>query len=508
MCSGPAMGHAAMRARILLFGALMLFGGCRTVLREGDAPPSPLQLTPEERNTAAALAHFALGSLYEQEHGANSPDAIREFELASAYDPGRHRIQSKIAIGYLMRRQPAKAIAALEASSRANPDDLGPLVDLALAYQLGGRLDDALDCIERAIALAPQQDALYATAAKIHLHREDDAAALKVLRRGLRETGSPALFELVSTRGRLLIGQRDLETAQRYFILLREERGARVTPALLNLIGQIYLERERPEQAVRVFTEASRSADPPPETFTKLSATQLFLGLPAAAVASLETGRRRYPGNTRILFSLALAYNAAGQPVDAYRTLAHIKALTTRDPAKKLSREFYITFGATADRAGRSLEAEQAFRQCLDHYPDAHEALNYLAYLWADSNVNLDEAMTFVTRALEAEPDNAAYVDTLGWIQYRQGRYEEARATLERAFKVLPEDPVINDHLGDVHDALDDPAQARHYWTRSLMRDPDNRLTAWKLEASGADVKRLLRRARKALRRQEKNEQE
>ncbi len=484
-----------MRARIVFFGALLLVGACRTHRAPTGTPP--LVLTPAEQDTVAALAHFALGSFYEQDRGANDPDAIREFELASEYDPDRHRIRSKIAVGYLMRRQPSKAIAALEESCRRNPDQLEPLIDLAVTCQISGKGDQALASIEKAIVIAPTQSALYATAAKLHIHNNADEAAIAVLRRGLEAAPHADLLKLVSMRGQQLIGQQDLAGALRYFLLLRDEGGDSVTPALLNLIGQIYLETKQPERAVAAFREAGQALQPPAETFTKLAGAQMFLGRTGEAVASLEEGRAMYPQNISVLFSLALAYSAAERPLDAYETLATLKALSDRTSAQKLSMEFYITFGATADRAGRSLAAEEAFEECVELYPDADQALNYLAYVWAESNQNLEQAMAYVRRALEIQPASPAYIDTLAWIHYRNGDYAVARDELKRALEAMPDDPVINEHMGDVHDALDAPEEARHYWTQSVMQDPDNQSAVWKLKAAGVEVDSLRRRARK-----------
>lgn len=494
-----------MRACILLFSALLLSGACRTQ-RPFTTPDQPLALTPAERDTAAALAHFAAGSFFEQDRGSHSLEAIREYELASEYDPDRHRIHSKIAAGYLMRRQPTRAIAALEVSRQRNPDQIEPLVDLAVTCQIAGQLDDALACLDEAIELAPAERTLYATAAKIHIHRDHDAKAVAILRRGFRATGDTSLLDLCTIRSRQLIGKQDLQGALRYLLLLRDETGDRATADLLNLIGQIHLETQHPEKAAAAFREATARPEPPIDSFTKLGATLGFLERADEAVTVLERGRRRHPDNSRIFYSLALAYNAAGRRMEAFHTLNSIKAMTDADDTKNLACAFYLTYGATAERVGRTLAAENAFQTCVELYPDTAPALNYLAYLWAGSNANLDQAMTYVQRALEIEPDNAAYIDTLAWVYYRKGRYEAARDTLLQALERMPDDPILNEHMGDIYDALDAPDEAGHYWTRSLMQDPDSRSAAWKLDALGVDVDPIIRRARKALKRKQKRE--
>ncbi|MFM8718500.1 MAG: tetratricopeptide repeat protein, partial [Chthoniobacterales bacterium] len=88
--------------------------------------------------------------------------------------------------------------------------------------------------------------------------------------------------------------------------------------------------------------------------------------------------------------------------------------------------EFHFQHGVTAERAGERAQAETHFRACLaldDKFPPA---LNYLGYMWAEKGQNLAEAEQFIRRALEQEPDNAAYLDSLGWVLYQQARYQEA----------------------------------------------------------------------------------
>ena len=88
-------------------------------------------------------------------------------------------------------------------------------------------------------------------------------------------------------------------------------------------------------------------------------------------------------------------------------------------------------------------EAVTEFRRVLGLDPDFHAALNYLGYMYAERGENLDEARSLVERAVALEPDNGAYVDSLGWVYFRLGRYEQARATLERATHLETADATV-----------------------------------------------------------------
>ena len=111
-------------------------------------------------------------------------------------------------------------------------------------------------------------------------------------------------------------------------------------------------------------------------------------------------------------------------------------------------------------------EAVEWLEQVLDEFPDDPGALNDLGYLWADENQHLERAHRMIQQAVEAEPDSAAYRDSLGWVLYRRGQFKEAVAELEKAAEMDP-DPVVLDHLGDAYLQAGQPDKAAITWERS-----------------------------------------
>ena len=132
-----------------------------------------------------------------------------------------------------------------------------------------------------------------------------------------------------------------------------------------------------------------------------------------------------------------------------------------------------ITFHKLDDWTG----AETDFRAALELNPNHAGLLNYLGYSLVERGEKLDEAFEMISRAIAAEPENGAIVDSLGWAYFTLGRYEEAVGPMERAARLLPEDPVILDHLGDVYFAVGRTLEANFQWSRALSYSTDDELS-------------------------------
>src|SRR4030095_2590078 len=151
-----------------------------------------------------------------------------------------------------------------------------------------------------------------------------------------------------------------------------------------------------------------------------------------------------------------------------------------------LNAAFFFEYEAAAERAGLYDKATELFKRAIELDPaDAAQAYNYLGFMWADQNIHLEEAEDYIKRALAAEPDNGAYLDSLGWLHYRQGKYEQALAELLSAAAALQgEDTTVFEHSGDTYSMMKQTAKALEYWQKSLVLDPDNKSLAGKIAAA------------------------
>jgi len=114
---------------------------------------------------------------------------------------------------------------------------------------------------------------------------------------------------------------------------------------------------------------------------------------------------------------------------------------------------------------------------------NAADAYNYLAYMWAEHNMHLDEAEQMIKLALQTNSENGAYIDTLGWIEFHEGKLEQALSDLQRASqKLTRDDPVVLEHIGDACAKLNKSAQALEVWQKALTLDPKNKGLADKID--------------------------
>ncbi|MEL6520328.1 MAG: tetratricopeptide repeat protein [Pseudomonadota bacterium] len=133
----------------------------------------------------------------------------------------------------------------------------------------------------------------------------------------------------------------------------------------------------------------------------------------------------------------------------------------------------YYARGITHERTDQWEKAEPDFRKALELRPDQPQVLNYLGYSLVEMKTNLEEALDMIERAVAARPDSGYITDSLGWVLYRMGRYNEAVGHLERATELMPVDPIVNDHLGDAYWAVGRKIEAEFQWHRALSFDPE-----------------------------------
>ena len=189
------------------------------------------------------------------------------------------------------------------------------------------------------------------------------------------------------------------------------------------------------------------------------------------AVGALTQLSQEFPQDAYIHMSLGDTFRREERYAEAATSYTNAIDLTGELSAADW-RNFYVR-GICYERTDQWDAAEADFRQALELQPDQPLVLNYLGYSLVEMNLKIDEARDMIERAVSGDPDNGYITDSLGWVLYRIGQYEDAVPHMERAVELLPSDPVINDHLGDVLWKVGRKTEAVFQWKRALSFEPD-----------------------------------
>ena len=350
-------------------------------------------------------------------------------------------------------RKPDKAAIALSHYRRAA--EFGRQYPAVLLRALnfffaGGHLEDAVSAAQRLLVLQPSdvQSREKLALALASLQREDEA--LQELDAVTAE--NPASLLAYRAHGEILLRRGDAAGALDKFekaLLLHDE-----DPRLYLEIVDLCLKTDDPERAAAWLARAR-------EKFTNLPDLPFYEG---QLLGHLKRWR------------------------EALNAMDVAAALAARYQPSFLDADFYFQHGVIAERAGEREAAAKHFLSCIEMDAQHAAALNYLGYMWAERGENLVDAEKFIRRALEKEPENAAYLDSLGWVLFQQGRYHEALDPLQRASQLAAADPdpTIEEHLGDVLDKLGRRNEAIKAWERALNLEGASEELPAKLQAARA----------------------
>jgi tetratricopeptide (TPR) repeat protein len=182
-----------------------------------------------------------------------------------------------------------------------------------------------------------------------------------------------------------------------------------------------------------------------------------------------ETDERKHPPEIHYLRSHAL--RELKRLDEAARALgrAEAAALAAKN-TDFLGVRFHLYYAALCEDLGHTERALERARKALDLEPHSADAANFLGYVLADHNRDLAEAEKWILMAVRSEPENYAFIDSLAWVYYRQGRYGPALVEISKTLRLSGSDPdpVILDHAGDIYAANGLDLLAEQYWRRAL----------------------------------------
>ena len=183
----------------------------------------------------------------------------------------------------------------------------------------------------------------------------------------------------------------------------------------------------------------------------------------------MEQAAIQFGDDVQIQFLLAIAYSSAKKYQEALTVFERTDVLFSEQSGLEKNPFFYFQYGAAAERAKLYDKAAEQFLKAIDMDPNFHQAMNYLGYMWIDRSENLEKGGDLVKRALAIEPNDGAYLDSMGWYHYRKGDFDQALDYLLRAHETLGEnDPEICNHIGDAYQQLGDTGKAVEFWELAI----------------------------------------
>jgi tetratricopeptide (TPR) repeat protein len=240
--------------------------------------------------------------------------------------------------------------------------------------------------------------------------------------------------------------------------------------ALLSL-ADLYEGLKKPELAIKTYERM-----PPNSPLERSALIQRAIDLDGSdrsdeAKADLEKLITASPTDLEAI--MALGNLLRGRKQFAECADVYSKGLAIMPAPDKSAWTLYYFRGICFERSKQWPKGEADLKKALELFPDQPHVLNYLGYSWVDKGMNLDEGMAMIKRAVEQRADDGYIVDSLGWANYRIGKYEEAVKELDRAVELKPEDPTINDHLGDAYWKVGRTVEARFQWAHARDLGPE-----------------------------------
>jgi tetratricopeptide (TPR) repeat protein len=244
------------------------------------------------------------------------------------------------------------------------------------------------------------------------------------------------------------------------------------------VIAKIYELFGRMDKAI-TEVEAYRKVEAGEESIDILLNLARLYGLNKEMRKSIELLKQAVvmdPDNDRLYHALALAHMSLNENEEAYQNIQRAIELNDKKDT------YYFEQGALLERLGQFDKAIAAMKHTLEINPHHSNAHNFIGYIYATKGEDLDKALHHLEQALNIQPRNGYFLDSLGWIYHKKGEPKQALVHIKKAMVYAQPDPVLYDHLGDVHFSMDNVTEARKAWKTSLA------LTLKKLEEPAGEI--------------------
>ncbi len=439
---------------------------------EGDSAHA-LQVLASVPDTArSAKLYSALGAAYEQRK--DYKNAIDAYKHAVVLDRDNLDAIRGLAENLMNDGQLDAALEQYKVIVDSNPEDAQSYVRISEIYRRQSKYDQALEALKKADTLVPDSaEVAYNMAAVYQAQgRYDDATKLlqDLLKKSDTSQADRTNRAIFLERLGMIYREQENYTAAvdtfRKMLTLGDDNARSGYQEIIDT----YREAKQWPQATAVAKEAVQKMPDDRDLRMVLDAQLADTGEVDQSVSDIKAMLKGGPEDRDVYIRLGIVYTRAKRWKDAEDALAKAEQFSSKPEDKAYT---WFLLGDTLQRQKKFDEAENEFKKALAATPptdpQAAATLNYLGYMNADRGVKLEESLNYIKQALSLEPNNGSYLDSLGWVYFKLGKYDLAEENLNKAAVHMGADPTVQEHLGDLYQKTGRLKMAAAHWERSVQ---------------------------------------
>src|SRR5208283_222329 len=439
---------------------------------EGDSGRALQVLNAIPDSARTAKLYSALGYTYEQQK--EYKEAIDAYRRSTELDKDNLDSVRGLAQNLMNDGQTEAALEQYKVIADEDPSDAQTYMRIAEINRRNGKFDQAMEALKKATAVSPDSLEVQYNIAVIDEAQGKYDDAITTLNQLLQKTEhADGQYSIPDKNNRAVFLERlgtVYREANRYplavetfrkMVDLGDDNAIRGYQQLI----ETYRDNRQWQMATDVAQEGAKKF-PDDRDLQMLAASQeADMGNPDAAIARVKAMLKGNADDRAVYVALAQMYSRVKNWKEAEDNIS--KALNL---ASKQEDKDYVIFvqGSIYERQKKYDLAEESFRKVLASDPKSAMTLNYLGYMLADRGTRLEEALGYIRRSIALDPQNGAYLDSLGWVYYRLGDYDLAEENLRRASERIGNDPTVHEHLGELYQKTGRLKLATMHFERAL----------------------------------------
>jgi tetratricopeptide (TPR) repeat protein len=384
---------------------------------------------------------------------------------------------------YNALNQNENALAELQKLRELNPSNLSTLHTISQFYLELGREEEAKEVLMEARDRNPNDTNTLILLAEIYIENNNweelgNTFVMMVENPMINPPQKMELVRFLMVKYQNEPEQAILEEQTRKVIEALSEEEPDYAPAQL-VAADYYLQNNQMEQALTNLERATEINPDQAEAWAQRIQVLFSLGRYEEVIDLSEQANEHAPDNAFVQFFTGASYMFDGQHEQAETWLENASMAPSR---RNFRSAIYGTLGDVKQQLEKWDETVDAYERALRLDPANTTALNNYAYYLSVREENLERALEMATEAVESNPENSSFLDTLGWVYFKMENYEQAQIYIQQSIDTGDASAEVFEHMGDVLEAQGEIEKARDWWEKALEEDPDRTHLNEKLE--------------------------